>query len=76
MELVALAAPDPRQELPRLTEAFELWQRMGHVVGQTTNAYLRACLSDEDTADAEPRCGGSASGSERGGPLPARCASS
>ena len=53
MELVALAAPDPRQELPRLTEAFELWQRMGHVVGQTTNAYLRACLSDEDTADAE-----------------------
>jgi hypothetical protein len=53
LELAVLAADRPERETARLAEAGALWRQMGHVLGQLTNAYLRARLAGRPAADVE-----------------------
>jgi ATP/maltotriose-dependent transcriptional regulator MalT/DNA-binding SARP family transcriptional activator len=55
IELAVLAADPPSRAADRLGEAEALWRHTGHLLGQLTNAYLRARLNGHSAAAVEHR---------------------
>ena len=51
LELRALAAPDPAEELPRLREAASIWAAIGNRLGQARNALAQARLAGSAAGD-------------------------
>jgi ATP/maltotriose-dependent transcriptional regulator MalT/DNA-binding SARP family transcriptional activator len=51
LELRALAAPDPAEELPRLREAASIWAAIGNRLGEARNALAQARLAGSAGGD-------------------------